>query len=63
MYGSSTRGTEMTAQLTFNEYLEAFILELEKRGIKHPHNRGRVASLYRNAGYSPKEAAELEEGE
>jgi hypothetical protein len=47
---------------TLDGYLDAFIVELQKRGIGKAARATfrKVADLYRNAGYSPKEAAEIE---
>jgi hypothetical protein len=56
------RGKLMTVHLTLDEYLDAFLTELQKRGLGRAARATfrKVANLYRNAGYSPKEASEIE---
>lgn len=56
--------------MSYDEYLDQFLDELRNRGVVKgdPHSINtlkRVAALYRNAGYTPQEAAQLEaeEGE
>jgi hypothetical protein len=48
--------------MTNDEYLEQFVQELQKRGYGKAAKATfrKVAELYRNAGYSPKQAAALE---